>query len=213
LTKKQKLFVRQWIENFVDRESRSFPANEEVNALATLIHSSPQIILEYIHNKFALTRTSSATSGYSFKEKNRHLGASLDAVERYVIACHRRRAPNDGRRKINIGPYRCTYGCGYRTKRPFDWRRHEETHEPQELWLCHFCRQNEHQNPFLVNRKDKFLSHSKSAHKDWDPEQVSMMSKLDFHAKFDPKCPICPETTDSWNDRCKHIIRHFEDDI
>ena len=37
------------------------------------------------------------------------------------------------------------------------------------------------------------------------------MSKLDFRAKFDPKCPLCPEISETWDDRCRHILAHYED--
>lgn len=36
----------------------------------------------------------------------------------------------NSRISVSAGPYRCTFGCRYRTKRTFDWRHHEETHEP-----------------------------------------------------------------------------------
>jgi hypothetical protein len=94
----------------------------------------------------------------------------------------------------------------------FDWRRHEETHSPQELWLCHYCVQNSDQTPFLVNRRDKFLRHAKEIHKEREAEDVLDISRVDFHPEFDPHCPLCPDTTSSWEDRCKHIIAHFEDE-
>jgi len=54
---------------------------------------------------------------------------TIDLVEKYVKACRCTR--NKGSHPVNTGPYKCTFGCGHRTKRAFDWRRHEETHEPQ----------------------------------------------------------------------------------
>lgn len=233
LTKKQKMFIRQW-KNLAKQESLPFLAHEEVNALATLMGVPPQPVLEYIHRKFIAPSAAqstnnfqlpqshtlpkpqpSSTSGYSFREANQHMpAATLESAENYVFACHRRRPQSDGRRTINDGPFRCTYGCGYRTKRPFDWKRHEETHEPQELWLCHLCVQNDDQNPFLVNRKDKFLGHIKGSHKGWEPEKILNMSKLKFNADFNPRCPFCSdEISTSWEERCKHIIAHYEDEI
>jgi hypothetical protein len=231
LKKKQKRFIQRWYNTFGKGDSGSFLANENVNALATLIKVAPQLVMEYTHQQFAVgpiakapknshisgpsifTESSlSPTPGYSFVEANRHLPApTLEIVEKYIVACHRRRPQTDGRRRVNQGTFRCTYGCGYQTKRPFDWKRHEETHEPQELWLCHLCFQSQDQNPFLVNRRDKFLGHSKSSHKNWDPEAVLEMSKLDFHANFDPQCPVCPERLGNWDERCKHIQQHYED--
>jgi hypothetical protein len=228
LTDIQKTFVRQWYDNFALGDAGSSLVTEKINALATLMEVAPQPVMEYIHRKFVVASTSqvakmSQKSGFhvntesyssSLAEANKNLPATiLETVEKYILACHRRRPQNDGRRRVNEGPFRCTYGCGYQTKRPFDWRRHEETHEPQELWLCHLCSQNQDQNPFLVNRRDKFLGHLKSSHKEWEPEAVLKMSKLIFRASFDPQCPLCPEKLSNWDERCKHIQGHYEDGL
>jgi hypothetical protein len=233
LTTTQKKFIQRWYNDFAKGNSGSSLAYENVNALATLMQVAPQLVMEYTQQRFVVGPTTNAsnssqisgcsvfadssssfTSGYSLVEANRHLPTTiLEMVEKYILACHRRRPQSDGRRRVNQGAFRCTYGCGYQTKRLFDWRRHEETHEPQELWLCHLCGQSQDQNPFLVNRRDKFLGHSKSSHKEWDPEAVLEMSKLTFHANFNPQCPICPERLGSWDERCKHIQQHYEDEI
>ncbi|KAF2471519.1 uncharacterized protein BDR25DRAFT_259910, partial [Lindgomyces ingoldianus] len=234
ITSKQKRFIRKWYEDFVKGQGNAFLAYEDVIALATLVKAPPHPVNEYIHRKFISPATTHSPThsnlqetrqpmnrmqsyysppNYSLKEANQHLPKEdLRLVENYVIGCQRRRAQKDGRRRVNEGPFKCTFGCGYRTKRPYDWRRHEETHEPQELWLCYLCRQKNEQNPFLVNRKDKFLKHAKDAHKQYDPEDLFGMSKVDFHAHVDPKCPLCPEDCTSWDDRCKHILAHYEDD-
>lgn len=236
LTHKQKKFIRQWFESFATDQPQRFPPSETINALATLVQASQQTVLDYINKKYITPETTVASSrlqdpeshpladdrqrkdtfaGYTVKDANRHLApATLQLVEKYVAACQRRRAQIDGRRSVNAGPFRCTFGCGYQTKRAFDWRRHEETHEPQELWLCLLCYQNNHeQNPFLVNRKDKFLKHAKEAHKGWEAETVLDMSKVDFHANFNPQCPLCPEVSQSWDERCRHILGHYEDEM
>ncbi|KAF1997542.1 hypothetical protein P154DRAFT_416191, partial [Amniculicola lignicola CBS 123094] len=233
---KQKKFIRNWYKDFVESDEDPFLANEHLMYLAMLAKATPQAVWEYISRKFLGSTTdgpagnlplagglrplkhskdtNSSSPGYSLAKANRHLSQqTLQLVEKYVSACQRRRAHSDGRRKKNDGPFTCTFGCGYRTGRAFDWRRHEETHEPQELWLCSLCPQNSEQNPFLVNRKDKFLKHVKEVHKGWNADDVLQTSRVDFQAKFDPVCPICQETTESWDDRCKHIIGHFEDDV
>ncbi|KAI9774249.1 MAG: hypothetical protein M1839_001751 [Geoglossum umbratile] len=33
-------------------------------------------------------------------------------------------------------PYKCTYGCGGDSQNKSDWKRHEETHEPQKEYIC-----------------------------------------------------------------------------
>ncbi|KAF2185612.1 hypothetical protein K469DRAFT_483410, partial [Zopfia rhizophila CBS 207.26] len=233
ITKKQKKFIRKWLNDFAKDQGHGFLAREEINALATLVKGHPRPVEEYINRKlmnFAINPSSGglamtgsqmpsarteipSQSRYSLTEANSHLPQeTLRLVDKYVRGYQRQRTRNDGRRTVNNGPYKCTYACGYRTKRAFDWRRHEETHEPQELWLCHFCNAKGEQNPFLVNRKDKFLKHAKDVHKQYEPETVLDMSKVDFHANFDPKCPMCPELSSSWDERCKHILQHYDDD-
>jgi len=233
LTEKQMKFIQEWHRSFATSQRGSSPANESVNALATLVQSAPQPIRDFLNIEYRPLRSaadkkqpSSPTrvlehethdlshTTYTLTEANRHLPPqTLTLVERYVTSCRRRRAQKDGRRSVNEGPLICTYGCGYRTKRAFDWKRHEETHEPQELWLCHLCRQNDEPNPFLVNRKDKLLRHVKDAHKKWEPETVLDMSKVDFQADFEPRCHLCSEVLKTWDDRCRHVMGHYEEGI
>lgn len=241
LTDKQKEFVHQWCEAFAQRSSESTTSHECLNALATLIQARPQYIYEYISKKYNdLTREhldtqkpisditqdrqlSSPTEPYTLTKSNEHLPPeTLILVEKYISTCHRRRPQTDGRRTVNSGPFRCTFGCGYRTKRAFDWRRHEETHEPQELWLCTLCchikddaqtQEDLHsQNTFMVSRKDKFLRHVKDAHQKWVPEKVLEMSRVGYKPRVGGKCEICEERWDSWEERCKHVLGHFEDE-
>ncbi|KAF2740726.1 hypothetical protein EJ04DRAFT_481963 [Polyplosphaeria fusca] len=234
LSSKQKRFVQRWYEWFARGEA-SYLAREQVGALATLLGAPSQTVLEYITKKYINPRANQQLSSplnadlaphavpngsslppseYSFAEANKHLLPQTFAmVEKYVLGCKRRRAQSDGRRCVNDGPFKCTFGCSYRTKRAFDWRRHEETHEPQELWLCDLCVQNQEQNPFLVNRKDKFLKHVKDTHKDCEPEEVLIASRVDFRANFDPRCPLCSEVTFSWDERCRHVLGHYEDEV
>jgi hypothetical protein len=234
LNTKQKDFIRKWFEDFAAGQAPPILGTEEYHALATLIKTPSQLVWEYINRKYpnpaSLLPTHNlrvpkdnsfdvniediaSSTTYSVLDANKHLPpTTLRLVEKYIQGSQRRRAHTDGRRKVNNGPFRCTYGCGYRTKRVFDWRRHEETHSPQELWLCHYCVQNGDQTPFLVNRRDKFLRHAKEIHKEREAEDVLDISRVDFRAEFDPQCPRCPDTTSSWEDRCKHIIAHFEDE-
>lgn len=234
LSIREEKFLRQWYET-LDIDPTQSPSIETINALATLVQSSPNTVKEHIARKFSpsskslsfaephspashhfpeYTQAKLSRTGYTVKTANAHLPApTLSLVEKYVNACQRRRAQSDGRRTVNTGPFRCTLGCGYQTKRAFDWRRHEETHEPQELWLCHLCLQNGETNPFLVNRKDKFLGHVKDVHKGWVPETVLGMSVVDFRPTFNPQCPFCPSQSASWDDRCRHILGHYEAEI
>ncbi|KAF2127263.1 hypothetical protein P153DRAFT_262441, partial [Dothidotthia symphoricarpi CBS 119687] len=239
LTSKQKKFLDQWYEDFVQHPSQSTTPHESLIALAILIQARPQLIHEYISNKYSSTthepatcptlkstslQPHSSTEPYSLTRANNHLpSATLALVEKFISTCHRRRPPTDGRRTVNSGPFRCSFSCGYRTKRVFDWRRHEETHEPQELWLCALCCQVKGdtqsegdlypQNPFLVNRKDKFLRHAKDAHQQWVPETVLEMSRVGYRPRVGGKCEVCGGAWESWDERCKHLLGHFEDEI
>jgi hypothetical protein len=236
LTSKQKSFLWQWHRDFGQAGCDLSLSNERIRGLATAIETSPQLTAQYIkvqHKNHIdtgqpsdvkrprnvrlehhfLTRRPSDI--HSLADANPHLSTTtLSLVERYVAACRRRRSQTDGRRSVNKGPFRCTFGCGYETKRAFDWRRHEETHEPQELWLCNICRQRDTLNPFLVNRKDKFLRHVSDKHGEVGVEEVLDKSKVDFRPRAVQGCPLCElEKSWSWDERCKHVLGHFEDEV
>ena len=235
LAKKQKRLLRLWYEDFAQHDVTSLLLNDCMVSLAKAIQAQPELVSEYIRQRHkniddigqtidndhrgrissCSTHTSETNAeSYSLTEANEHLPPTiLKLVEKYVSACRRRRSQNDGRRSVNTGPYRCTFGCGYRTKRAFDWRRHEETHEPQELWLCTLCSQQDLQNPFLVNRKDKFLKHVTDKHGEWTAEQVLDMSKVAFIPRAELGCTYCGTDSGSWDERCRHVLGHFEDEV
>lgn len=235
LTKKQQRFLRRWHEEFAQPDSSSALAEECSTALATAIQTQPDLVIDYIEKRrrgeedddqgtISLQEDSSppyhrqgsqpAAEPYKLSKANSHLPPpTLALVEKYIAACRRRRSPTDGRRSVNTGPFRCTFGCGYRTKRVFDWRRHEETHEPQELWLCAICSRNDVHNPFLVNRKDKFLKHAADKHAHQGAEEVLHKSKLAFVPRAELVCPYCGEESASWDERCRHVLGHFEDEV
>lgn len=231
LATKQKRFLQLWYEDFAQLNIDSSLSSDYMTALAKVIHTEPRLVFDFIDqrrksihqtgqssglgdNVRRLSQSSEAlrgSDGSPSTEANDHLPPmTLNLVEKYVFACRRRRAQTDGRRSVNQGPFRCTFGCGYRTKRAFDWRRHEETHEPQELWLCIVCNMN---NPFLVNRKDKFLKHVSDKHRDHVAEKLLDDSKLAFVPDAVLACPICKAESDSWDERCRHVLGHFEDEV
>ncbi|KAH7085001.1 hypothetical protein BKA63DRAFT_559665 [Paraphoma chrysanthemicola] len=232
LQKKQIRLLRLWHEEFTDLGPGSRPPKEHIEALALVICAQPHLVAEFFEQglwrlddetgyNYDITdgdRTPSrqfrhSKQPYTLAQANSHLNAmTLASVEKYVSACRRRRSQNDGRRSVNTGPFKCTFGCGYRTKRAFDWRRHEETHEPQELWLCIICIQRDANNPFLVNRKDKFLKHTTDKHADYPLEKVLEESKVDFVPRAEWSCVYCGDENDSWDDRCRHVLAHFEDE-
>jgi hypothetical protein len=236
LTRKQKRLLRQWYEDFREPDVPPSLPEEYIKALALVIRAQPHLVARYFeygqgrpdHNMGHIQdiadddRAPSGFSGNTYKDEepysltraNNHLlSATLALVEKYVSACRRRRSQTDGRRSVNMGPFKCTFGCGYRTKRAFDWRRHEETHEPQELWLCTICTQRDTSNPFLVNRKDKFLKHASDKHAEYSAERVLDESKVAFVPRSDWSCVYCGTENDSWDDRCRHVLGHFEDEV
>ncbi|PSN63839.1 hypothetical protein BS50DRAFT_457885, partial [Corynespora cassiicola Philippines] len=221
--------IRKWLDTVEDIDTYFYKDYEKVRALATLVEAQPDAVLEYIRKHFRHRPAKFAqppqtlysptahqfTARYSLRNINSHLNpGDLSLVENYVKACHKRRGQKDGRRSVNKGPYRCTFdNCGYQTKRVFDWRRHEENHEPQELWLCNACPRSDGQNPFLVHRKDKFQKHAQKSHPNLDPIEVLDSSKLDFKGDFDSHCPLCSYSAfTSWDERCQHIVMHFENE-
>ncbi|KAF1940814.1 hypothetical protein EJ02DRAFT_316734, partial [Clathrospora elynae] len=234
LNSKQKNFVRQWYDAFAHSESRPVLSSECMSALAILIQARPQLVFEYIKTTYpshtcsnSLDTNESAhpqrTSIFpskpqgqddSLETANAHLlPATLHLVQKYITTCRRTRPKTDGRRSVNTGPYRCTFGCGYATKRVFDWRRHEETHEPQELWLCTLCSQQDTDKAFLVNRRDKFVRHVREAHEGWKAETVLGLSKVDYRPRGSLGCTICGEKSGGWDERCRHVLWHFEDEV
>jgi hypothetical protein len=235
VTKGQHRLLQQWCEEFVQPESMPVTLDERMIALAKALEMDPKVVVDYVrqrrrrpsargcdldagqHDSDSPRSVEAAqfrTEPYTLIEANSHLSPTiLPVVDRYVSTCRRRRSQNDGRRSVNTGPYRCTFGCGYRTKRAFDWRRHEETHEPQELWLCSICRHNDIHNPFLVNRKDKFLKHVTDKHADVPAETVLECSKLEFVPRAELVCSLCSEESATWDERCRHVLGHFEDQV
>jgi hypothetical protein len=232
LTKRQHRLLRQWYEDFAQPDVAPSLSDEHMVAFATAIQARSELVIDYVRRR----RRSIATAGYAVQNEqqarrspgsvrastesytlagaNSHLPPpTMTLVNKYISVCRRRRSPNDGRRSVNSGPYRCTFDCGYRTKRAFDWRRHEETHEPQELWLCCICSQTDMNNPFLVNRKDKFLKHASDKHTASGPETVLDKSKLEFVPRAELGCRYCGEECGNWDERCRHVLGHFENEV
>jgi len=126
-----------------------------------------------------------------------------------VETCNNKRTRNNGRRRVYVGKYECTFNCGYRTKRAFDWKRHEENHQPQNFWLCTICSQKKRAT-FLVHRTDKLFKHVQDKHADSNPEDVIKSSELAYKASFKPQCGFCGYAFNSWGDRNEHILYHFD---
>jgi hypothetical protein len=68
-------------------------------------------------------------------------------------------------------------------------------------------------NPFLVNRKDKFLKHAADKHADSRAERILDKSKLAFVPRAELGCRYCEEECGNWDERCRHVLGHFEDEV
>ncbi|KAF1921970.1 hypothetical protein BDU57DRAFT_564223 [Ampelomyces quisqualis] len=184
LSEKQHRLLRQWYQDFVQPDMAPDISDARLAGFATAIHT----------------------------RKDQLPSHALALVERYVSIC-RRRSQNGDRRSVNTGLYRCTFGCGYCTKCVFDWRRHEETHKSQELWLCSICAAADVNNPFLVNRKDNFLKHVADKHAQMAAETLLEKGKVPFVPRKEWECARCAEDSGSWDERCRHVLGHFEDEV
>jgi len=142
---------------------------------------------------------------------NDHLPREIiQLIESHLETCSNKQARNNGRRRGNAGKYDCTFNCGYRTKRAFDWKRHEENHQPQNFWLCSVCSQQEIPRYFLVHRHDKLLKHIQDNHETYNLEDVVKSSEVAYKASFKLQCGFCGYTFKSWEERNKHILQHFD---
>jgi hypothetical protein len=243
LTDAQQDFVRHWYERLAQLESIPILSYETLSALATLTQTRPQLVLDYVKETYPSISDTACSSTVSRNEvlnrqshtisstpqvlataTNEHLHPqTLALIQKYLQTCRRTRPRTDGRRSVNSGPYCCTFGCNYTTRRVFDWRRHEETHEPQELWLCTLCTANSNgtDNAFLVGRKDKFLKHAREVHGQWKAEKVLEMSRVDWRRGGDGD-PVekwtcgksgCEWEGREWDERCRHVLGHFDDEV
>lgn len=129
-------------------------------------------------------------------------------IQRYVEASHNK-CLKSHHKKSGEGLYHCTYGCGYTTKRKDDWRRHEEINHPQNFWICSCC-PAPLKSAFLTHRRDKLNDHVKKVHKGVNLSIVAQDSKVEFNARFYPRCGFCRRVFETWARRNSHIISHFE---
>ncbi|KAI8934088.1 hypothetical protein NX059_008850 [Plenodomus lindquistii] len=232
LSETQRNLIRTWYNDFARFHTVPQSRGSSTGALALLVHASADIVDDFIDELQTATidtgqspssqqrenyspsrcdRKQTSPASSSLACQSAHLPTPmLDLVQRYINTCRRQRSRTDGRRTVNKGHLRCTFGCGYQTARVFDWRRHEETHEPQELWLCSICYSVNKDNPFMVNRKDKFLRHVKEIHREEETEKMLQKSKVDFTPRGGLKCGDCGDECGNWEDRCRHMLTHFE---
>jgi hypothetical protein len=234
LSDAQKRLIQEYVAGFAQGRTPDSLVFDEINAMATLIKAPSLLVWEYLNSSPSTrpiiisdpdTSTISTILGAqsptpklsdtasSLASLNPHFPRGVfSKVEKYIDSAHCRRSEKDGRRRRNEGHLRCTFGCVYHTKRPYDWKRHEETHLPQDLWLCYLCCQKSEEKTFLVNRKDKFSKHVELVHKEFGKGDVLEWSKLKFHAETSFACPFCEVLEKTWEGRCRHVQAHYEDE-
>ena len=110
------------------------------------------------------------------------------------------------------GMYQCTIGrgCSQSFKRKGDWKRHENTHYPQEVWLCEYQACASSPKPFL--REEHFSKHFARTH----PGTDSTTGKPDNFrhevpgSQWPRRCPFqaCENSSFlTFDDRLEHIAK------
>lgn len=110
------------------------------------------------------------------------------------------------RRQDTVKNYVCTY-CNKDFGGKSDWKRHETTfHEPQHIWQCPVCNRS-------FNSKRKFSTHHGRDHDcPEDCEHATEAQKtLPIKRAFGCGFQSCNQVLYSWDERCNHVAKHFED--
>jgi hypothetical protein len=117
--------------------------------------------------------------------------------------------------------YPCTVGCQRKFGSASDWKRHEENKYPQKLWFCTLCGDvDDASMSDLYYRKDKFLKHVRTKHAAWMNDHHSDGAERAIThcavllplalAPFPSECMFCEEEFQQWDDRCTHLLAHFD---
>ena len=108
-------------------------------------------------------------------------------------------------------PYNCTYnrsGPSFANKHA--WKRHEELHRPQKLWICpeKDCKARLPKKG-LFTRLDRLRTHLSKLHPSKNIDLTSCQKIL--KKNFDKRCIFksCPTQFGSWRERIEHLDGHF----
>jgi hypothetical protein len=120
------------------------------------------------------------------------------------------------KKETNEGNQQCIYrpSCRPRFIDFYNWQRHIEISQPQNIWFCRRCGNIEHPTAKnLLTRKDKFLNHLRKCHTDWDNPEALMACKISYDAPFKKRCGFCGRNeflATSFEHRLRHIMGHFK---
>jgi serine/threonine protein kinase len=149
-------------------------------------------------------------------EAPEHSTSDDELISEYRKKSWEKPPKNDGRRNNNFGQYMCTARkCNFKTGHQHDWKRHEEKHQPQSFWICHIpsCPiLRKGKSRFIHHRKDKVTGHASKYHPDIKSDQYLKENFVETRPIFGQNCGFCRETFESWEQRCDHILYHFQND-
>ena len=181
------------------------PTHEQTASLASAFDAPIDAIHHWFDNNIDFTRPLRGTTAVSgedllyFEQKCNSKGGKR--VERESL--HKR----DAKR-----PYNCTYnrsGPSFANKHA--WKRHEELHRPQKLWICpeKDCKARLPKKG-LFTRLDRLRTHLSKLHpsKNIDPTNCQKILKKNF----DKRCIFksCPTQFASWRERIEHLDGHLK---
>lgn len=209
--------MRSWYKDLCHMEGPIEPlSTEQVMTLAILLKLRPQTVHNWVTQNLITgsnkdeQAASRSLANTTISDPTKNLSWEiLQLVERYVNASNQKTTAIGGYyRLFNAWKYECTFGCGYRTKFVLNWERHEESHQPQNFWLCAVC--NQEKRPVcLVHRPEKLREHIQDKHASSNTKDLIESSQLAYKAGFKPRCGFCGYAFKSWEDRNKHILYHF----
>lgn len=180
--------------------------------------SSPQLFFSE-NSRMSATSTSSSYSQVSTTadaKQGLHLALPSLAYLRTASELtaelqdeHTEHSDPDEQRRIRKGEAAKNYVCTYCNKDfggKSDWKRHETTfHEPQYTWECPVCNRT-------FNSKRKFSTHHDRDHDCLECDHGTEAQKsLPAKAAFGCGFQSCNQVLYSWDDRCNHVAKHFED--
>ena len=112
------------------------------------------------------------------------------------------------------GKWKCTLGCNWSHKDKGNWKRHERTHYPPEIWLCnHSDCSNKTYRARASFRKDLAKRHFRSKHnQELNDSEIEIYRKVVPDSLFPRRCCFynCDHNFATFDDRSSHIETHLQ---